>query len=95
MADFKPIPLRPTIGIFDTLSTPEEVGFGNFRVVKNASTRSTKNRRRSGGWRRYDADAEDYNNQDLHDQLTSRQYFYDQYEREIMQGGGFAGYTYP
>lgn len=95
MSDFKSQTLRPTIGIFDTLSAPEEVGFGNWRVVKNASTRSTKNRRRSGGWRRFGADDETYANQDLHDQLTGRQYFYDSYEREIVQGGGFSGYTYP
>lgn len=93
--EFKSIPLRPTIGIFDTLSSPDEVGFGNWRVVKNCSTRTTKNRRRGGGWRRFDADANIYNNQDLHDQLTSQQYFYDQYSQEIISGGDLAGYSYP
>ena len=82
-------------GVFDTLSSADEVGFGNWRVVKNATTRSAKNRQRGGGWRRLFADQTPYNNQDLHDQLTDHLGFYDEYEARGSFGGGLAGYTYP
>lgn len=95
MGDFKTIQLRPMTGVFDTLSSADEVGFGNWRVVKNATTRSTRNRRRAGGWRRLFADKFPYNNQDLHDQLTDRLGFYDEYDGHAMGGGDLAGYHYP
>ena len=79
MPEFRTIQLRPMTGVFDTLSSPDEVGFGNWRVVKNAVTRSSRNRQRGSGWRRLFADAIPYNNQDLHDQLTDRLGYYDEY----------------
>ncbi len=82
-------------GAFDTLSSADEVGFGNWRVVKNATTRATRNRQRGGGWRRLFADASPYNNQDLHDQLTDRLGYYDAYSAFASGGGNLAGYTYP
>lgn len=94
MAAFRTIPLSPMTGVFDTLSSEDEIGFGNWRVVKNATTRSTRNRQRAGGWRRLFADAPHYNNQDLHDQLTDRLKFYDGYVGHAMGGGGLAGYNY-
>ncbi len=81
-------------GAFDTLSSADEIGFGNWRVVKNATTRSTRNRQRGGGWRRLFADDEIYNNQDLHDQLTDRLGYYDEYDARASTGGGLAGYSY-
>lgn len=81
-------------GVFDTLSSADEVGFGNWRVVKNATTRATRNRRRGGGWRRLFAEDEVYNNQDLHDQLTDRLGFYDGYEATARGGGDLAGFHY-
>lgn len=95
MADFKTIQLRPMTGTFDTLSSADEVGFRNWRVVKNAITRSSRNRERGGGWRRLFADHVPYNNQDLHDQLTGRLGFYDSYSDTASGGGGFAGFSYP
>lgn len=83
------------VGAFDSLSSADEIGYGNWRVVKNAVTRSTRNRQRSGGWRRLFADDDIYNNQDLHDQLTDRLGYYDEYEATASGGGGLAGYTYP
>lgn len=94
MADFRSQKLRPMTGAFDTLSSPDEVGFGNWRVVKNASTRSARNRQRSGGWRRLFADNTPYNNEDLHDQLTDRLGYYDDYSASTRTGGGLAGYGY-
>lgn len=95
MADFKVIPTRPMVGVFDTLSSADEIGYGNWRVVKNATTRSTRNRQRGGGWRRAFADIVPYNNQDLHDQLTDRLSYYDTYFGHAMGGGGVSGYGYP
>jgi len=82
-------------GTFDTLSSADEVGYGNWRVVKNATTRSTRNRQRGGGWRRLFSETENYNNQDLHDQLTDRLWFYDEYSSTAEGGGGLGGYLYP
>jgi hypothetical protein len=81
-------------GAFDTLSSADEIGFGNWRVVKNAPTRSARNRQRGGGWRRLFADSLPYNNEDLHDQLTGRLGYYDEYNAHAHLGGGLAGYTY-
>lgn len=94
MGDFRTITIRPMVGTFDTLSSADEIGFGNWRVVKNAITRSTRNRDRSGGWRRLFADDEIYNNQDLHDQLTDRLGYYDDYTANARTGGGFLSYSY-
>lgn len=95
MPEFKTVPLKPLTGIFDTLSSPDEIGFGNWHVVKNATTRSTRNRQRGGGWRRLFADDFPYNNQDLHDQLTDRLGYYEEFNAHAMGGGGLAGYSYP
>lgn len=94
MADFKTIRLRPMTGVFDTLSSADEVGYGNWRVVKNAITRSTRNRERGGGWRRLFADDVPYNNQDLHDQLTNRLGYYESFDGHAFSGGSFDGYSY-
>jgi len=93
MAEFKTIAIRPTTGVFDTLSSADEIGFGNWRVVKNSVTRATRNRQRGGGWRRLFADDYPYNNQDLHDQLTDRQGYYDSYSDTAMGGGDLIGYS--
>jgi len=94
MADFRTTQLRPMTGAFDTLSSADEIGFGNWRVVKNATTRSARNRQRGGGWRRLFADNFPYNNEDLHDQLTDRLGYYDEYSATARSGGGLAGYSY-
>lgn len=93
--DFKTFSVKPMVGVFDTLSSADEVGFGNWRVVKDAVTRSTRNRQRGGGWRRLFAQDLTYNNQDLHDQLTDRLSFFDSYVGHAMGGGGVSGYEYP
>lgn len=94
MAEFKTVPIKPMVGMFDTLSSPDEIGFGNWHVVKNAVTRSTRNRQRGGGWRRLFADDFPYNNQDLHDQLTDQLGYFESFETTAMGGGGLAGYGY-
>lgn len=95
MPDFKTVPLKPMTGIFDTLSSPDEIGFGNWHVVKNATTRTTRNRQRSGGWRRLFADDFPYNNQDLHDQLTDRLGYFQSFNAHANGGGNLSGYGYP
>jgi len=82
-------------GVLDTLSSADEVGYGNWRVVLNATTRAQRNRQRGGGWRKAFSDAATYNNQDLHDQLTDRLGYYDAYLGHAMGGGGVSGYGYP
>ena len=93
--DFKTFTIRPMTGVFDTLSSADEIGFGNWRLVKNAVSRSARNRQRGGGWRRLFADDYPYNNEDLHDQLTDRLSFFDTYSAHAMGGGGIATYGYP
>jgi hypothetical protein len=95
MPDFKTVPLKPMTGIFDTLSSPDEIGFGNWHVVKNATTRATRNRQRGGGWRRLFADDFPYNNQDLHDQLIDRLGYFQSFNSHAMGGGNLSGYGYP
>ncbi len=94
MANFKTVTVKPMTGNFDSLSSPDEIGFGGWRVVKNAVTRSTRNRQRAGGWRRLFAEDTIFNNQDLHDQLTDRLAYYDSYSADASFGGGLVGYTY-
>lgn len=95
MGDFKNISLRPMVGQFDTLSSADEIGFGNWRIVKNAVTRSTRNRQRAGGWRRLFADDTPYSNQDLHDQLVDRLSYYELFTDRAFGGGDLSGYGYP
>ena len=92
---FKSFPVRPTVGVFDTLSSADEVGFGNWRVVKDSTTRSTRSRQRGGGWTRLFAEDEIYNNQDLHDQLVDRLSYYESFSSHAMGGGDVSGYGYP
>ena len=94
-SSFRKLSVRPMTGTFDSLSSADEVGWGNWRVVKNAVTRNTRNRQRSGGWRRLFADDTVYNNQDLHDQLTDRLGYYDSYSASAFGGGNPIGYSYP
>lgn len=94
MPDFKNIKLRPMTGHFDTLSSNDEIGFGNWKIIKNAVTRSTRNRQRAGGWRRLFADDDPYNNQDLHDQLVDHLGYYDAFLGHTAGGGDLSGYSY-
>jgi hypothetical protein len=83
------------VGVFDTLSSADEIGFGNWRVVKNSTTRSTRSRQRGGGWTRLFAEDAIHNNQDLHDQLVDRLSYYESFSSHAMGGGGLSGYGYP
>lgn len=95
MPEFKSITLKPLTGMLDTLSSADEIGFGNWRLIKNSTTRSSRNRQRGAGWRRLFAENSPYNNEDLHDQLTGRLGFYDAYDGHAMGGGNLSGYGYP
>lgn len=95
MPEFKSITLKPLTGMLDTLSSADEIGFGNWRVRKNAVSRSSRNNQRGGGFRRLFGENAPYNNEDLHDQLTGRLGFYDAYDGHAMGGGDLSGYGYP
>src|SRR6185503_3908894 len=95
MPEFKNITLAPMTGVFDSLSSPDQIGFGNWKLVKNATTRSSRNRQRGGGWRRLFADDDPYNNQDLHDQLIDQLGYYTEYLGHAMGGGDQTGVGYP
>lgn len=92
---FKSIPIRPIVGTLDTLSEPDAVGFGNWRLLKNICARSERGLQRAPGFRRFLADQSPYNNHDLHDQLVDRLSYFDSYSQTINLGGDFAGYQYP
>jgi hypothetical protein len=94
-ADFKNVTIKGTVGVFDSLSSNDEVGAGNYRLVKNAVARATRNRQRGGGWRRLFADDEPYGNADLHDQLIDLQSYYGSYVGHAMGGGDQSGLGYP
>lgn len=93
--DFNEIKLRPVTGIFDTQSDPDQTGFGNFTLVKNLSIRGTRKRCRRGGWERLFAEVEEYNNQDLHDQLFEQQIYGEQITTTYYEGGEFISLSYP
>ena len=95
MPPFKSIPLRPFTGVLDTLSSADEIGFGGWRVVKNAVSRSARNRQKGGGFRRLFADDTVYTNQDLHSQLVDQLFYHELYSAHLEGGGDLSGYSYP
>ena len=94
MKPFKSIAVKPMTGLLDTLSSPDEIGFGGWRVVKNVVSRSSRDRQRSGGFRRLFADNVPFTNSDLHDQLVDQLFYYDAYTGHAMGGGGLSRYSY-
>lgn len=89
------VPVKPLTGLFDARALPDAVGAGRFALVKNWSVRSIGRRCRRGGWvKLFDGVNPSYNNEDLHDQLTGLQYYYDQYSRFLTGGGEFDHYDY-
>lgn len=94
-AQFKEITIPGLTGMFDALSTPDQIGVGNFRLRKNWSVRGINKSCRRGGWQRFYAEAETYNNQDLHDQLLSLQSYYEQLTGFFNIPGGICDYSYP
>jgi hypothetical protein len=94
---FKDVKVRGLGGVLDTRAEPDEVGLSNFRVLLNASTRARNNKSRRGGWQRlYVGVNDEYNNEDLHDQLLSLSFYYDQLSQVISSPGEFTGqWQYP
>lgn len=94
---FKDAKMRGLGGALDTRAQPDEVGIANFRVLLNASTRARSKKARRGGWQRlYAGVNEEYNNDDLHDQLLSLSFYYAENSQLITIPGGFSGeYSYP
>lgn len=92
---FRDIILPNLTGMFDAQSTPDQIGFGNFRLRKNWSIRGTKKTCRRGGWRRHEAETEPYNNQDLHDQLLGSLAYYETFTGFFNFPGGVCDYSYP
>ena len=93
---FKAAKVKSLAGILDTRSQPDEVGFGNFTLIKNSSIRSRGKRCRRGGFAKFlDGVNEVYNNEDLHDQLIGMQLYYEPDSSVITIPGGLDGYVYP
>lgn len=93
----KPIPIEPLSGALDLRSPPGAVAFTNFRLALNFSMNEHRRRCRDSGWKRAFKDSQyGFRNQDLHDQLASKQFYYDGPEPySTTIGGQLSGYTYP
>ena len=95
MPKYKPVTVRNLGGFFDNRAMPDEVGLSNFTLLLNSSIRSRGKRCRRGGWKRlFDGVNDDYNNEDLHDQLLGLQFYYDELS-EIVTTQEQVGYQYP
>lgn len=94
-SQFRELTLPSLTGVFDAQSTPDSVGYGNYRLRKNWSRRGATKTCRRGGWVRHEADTVPYNNQDLHDQLLGQQYYYQSFESFFFNPGGVCDYAYP
>jgi len=96
MASWKDKRVKGLAGYLDTRSQPDEVGIENFRVVLNASIRGRNKRCRRGGWSKfYSGVNDDYNNEDLHDQLLGLSFYYQGLSKEFFIPGQLTGYVYP
>lgn len=91
---FREITIPSLVGTFDALSTSDSIGVGNYRLVKNASTRGPRKRCRRGGWTRFYSEISPYNNQDLHDQLLDKAVYYQDLSAFINEPGNIYGYSY-
>lgn len=95
MARFKPVTIRNLGGFFDTRAMPDEVGISNYTLLLNSSMRSRGKRCRRGGWKKlFDGVNDNYNNEDLHDQLLGLQFYYDELST-VITTQDIVGYTYP
>ncbi|HEU0049787.1 MAG TPA: hypothetical protein VFQ43_19525, partial [Nitrososphaera sp.] len=94
-SDFKLIPIKPISGLFDQRSLPDEVGAGSFKLVKNMAVRAIGKRCRRGGWvKLLDGVNQNFNNEDLRDQLVDFQEYYTSYSAFLTSGGDFDHYEY-
>lgn len=66
----EPIDVSPVTGLMDVRSSPDAIPFGSYRHVLNCHAVLTDKLARMTGWEKH-LSREDYNNQDLHDQLLS------------------------
>jgi hypothetical protein len=69
-ATAKPIELEPLAGFFDHRSPADSVPFGVWRYLQNMEMTARRKLRRAPGWEKLLSQV-GYNNQDLHDHLTS------------------------
>lgn len=68
---FKPIDIRPMMQPLDARSSADELEFGSWRYLLNIAALTKNKICRATGFRR-NLDRDNYNNQDLHDQLLSK-----------------------
>lgn len=66
----EPIDVSPVTGLMDVRSSPDAIPFGSYRHVLNCRAVLTDKLARMTGWEKL-LSREDYNNQDLHDQLLT------------------------
>lgn len=70
-SEFGEVAITPLSGQLDLRSPSGRLGFGDFRLILNASMNEMGKRCRRFGWKRLMADSSrGFNNQDLHDQLV-------------------------
>jgi hypothetical protein len=92
---FRPVTVRNLGGFFDTRAMPDEVGISNYTLLLNSSMRSRGKRCRRGGWKRlFDGVNDNYNNEDLHDQLLGLQFYYTDLS-SVITTQETVGYQYP
>lgn len=65
---FKPVQIKPLTGLLDLRSLPEEVAYGGYRWVENATALAVGKVCRRPGFQRLLAESTELNNQDLHNQ---------------------------
>lgn len=65
------VPVSPLTGLFDSVSAPEQVPLGSWRLRQNYRVSNAGKMERDFGWRKFLSGHTGYNNQDLHDQLSS------------------------
>src|SRR5512141_1490967 len=67
--NYKPMHIAPGEGVLDTRATPDEVPYGNFRMLTNIGMTDARRWCRLTGWQKLLSVDSGYENTDLHDQL--------------------------
>lgn len=76
-ADYTSIDIKPLSGPMDTRSLADAVAVGSWRYRQNVMVVDQGKPCRRPGWQKYRGERAVYNNEDLHDQLTQYQYYYE------------------
>lgn len=92
---FKDVVTSPLTGLLDLRSPSGTLGQNDYRLIFNLTLNEQKNRCRAPGWKALFKDSPfGFWNQDLHDQLTSCQTYYETLEGTRSFVGGLVGIEY-